>query len=89
DAVVLTQLAEDLGVKAAGQLFAHRLQAQADVAVAAHFLDEALFLFARTQELEHFILVDQAPMLVVDDGLEAHSGFFRHQQVHFLTDRVV
>ncbi|MOA06935.1 hypothetical protein D3C78_1266030 [compost metagenome] len=65
------------------------MQAQADLAVGANFLDEALFFFTGAHELEDFVLVDQAPMLVVDDGLEAHVRGFGHQQIHFLARGVV
>ncbi len=41
-AIVLAQLGEDLRVQTAGCFLANRLQAQADLAVGANFLDEPL-----------------------------------------------
>ncbi|MNH21515.1 hypothetical protein D3C79_813280 [compost metagenome] len=76
-------------MQAVGQGRTYRLQAQGDLAVMAHFLDEALLVHARTQELEHLVLVDQAPVAVVDDGLEAHRRFAGHQQLDRLPDFVV
>ncbi len=57
------------------------MQAQADLAVGAHFLDEALLAHAAAQELEGLVLVDQPPVLAVDDRLVAEVGRLDHQQV--------
>src|SRR5689334_14843711 len=53
--VVFAQLGEDLRVQAGGRLLTDRLQAQADLAVGANFLDEALFFFTGAHELEDFV----------------------------------
>ena len=60
-----------------------------DIAVGAHFLDKAFFLHAAAHELEQLILVDQAPVLAIDDGFEAHIGGFGHQKIDFLARRIV
>ncbi|MNN16968.1 hypothetical protein D3C81_1301310 [compost metagenome] len=65
------------------------MQAQADLAVGTNFLDEALLFFTGAHELEDFVLVNQAPVLVIDDCLETHIGGFGNQQVNFLARRVV
>lgn len=71
-----------------GGLGADRLQAKGDLAVRAQFLDVALFAHAAAEELERLVLVDQAPVLALDDRLEAHLGTLHHQQVDRLADAV-
>src|SRR5471030_2724029 len=71
--VVVAQLGEDLRVQAGGGFFADRLQAQADLAVGTDFFDKALLFFTGAHQLGDFVLVTQAPVLVVDNCLEAMS----------------
>src|SRR5690606_20664086 len=60
------QALDDLLGQTTGGLMANRLQAQADLAVGAQFLDIAFFAHAAADELEQLVLVDQAPVLAVD-----------------------
>src|SRR5690606_6732046 len=82
------QALDDLLGQTTGGLMADRLQAQADLAVGAQLLDIAFFAHAAADELEQLVLVDQAPVLAVDDGLETEVGTFGHQQVDFLADLI-
>ena len=86
---LFTQALDDLLGQAAGSLVTDGLQAQADLAVGTQLLDVALLAHAAADELEQLVLVDQAPMLAVDNGLEAQVGALDHQQIHFLADLVV
>src|SRR5690606_27783198 len=69
-------------------LAAQRLEAEADLAIGADVLDKAAFTHAAAEELEGIGIVDQAPVAVVDDGLEADIGAGSHQQIDPVAHRV-
>src|SRR5690554_2728876 len=73
-AALRAQAVDNLLLQSAGGMATDRLQAEVDLAVGADLADVALLAHAPAQELEGLVLVNQPPVGVVDDGLEAQIG---------------
>src|SRR5690554_5737126 len=73
-AALFAQAIDNLLLQGAGGMATDRLQAEVDLAVGTDLADVALLAHAPAQELEGLVLVNQPPVGVVDDGLEAQIG---------------